>query len=73
MTKITATTKLYSLADRFMLTCRGDLFLLLLAALIISLVNSEPDSVTRSACVAISWMAIGAAIARMHVKLRQKD
>lgn len=72
MTKLTGMPKLHSLADRLMLTCCRDLCLLLLAALIISVVSGEPDTLTRNACIAISWMAIGAAIARMHVKLRPK-
>lgn len=72
MNKATKTLSRHVLADRFMLTCRVEVFLLLGAILVMSLVSGEPDSMTRSACIAIGWMAIGANLHSVRVKLRQK-
>ena len=73
MTKHTVTTKVHSLSNRFMQTCHEDAFLLILAALIISFVHDEPDTITKNACMIISWMSIGGAITRIHLKLFPKN
>ena len=60
-----------TLADRLMLACHIELLMLFGGAVVLVLVNGEAESFTKVACVAIGWMAIGAALARCQLKLTQ--
>lgn len=62
---------LASIADRLLMTCRHELVMLFAGALVLALVTGEGESFTKTACVAIGWMATGAALGRCLLKLRQ--
>lgn len=62
---------LATIADRLLMTCRVELVMLFAGAVVLALVSGEGESFTKTGCVAIGWMVIGAALSRCQPKLRQ--
>lgn len=60
---------LATIADRLLITCRVELVMLFAGAVVLALVTGEGESFTKTGCVAIGWMAIGAALGRCQLKL----
>lgn len=64
-------TTLATIADQLLMTCRAELAMLFAGAVVLALVAGEGESFTKSTCVAIGWLAIGAALTRCQLKLCQ--
>jgi len=61
----------HTLVTRLLLTCRSELWMIFAAIAVLALVIGEPESVSKSSCMTIGGIAIGAAVTRCRLKLRR--